>query len=98
MFSRFSASCSAIGATRDRHRISVLTVVVAIGAAALAGCQPMTSRLAGVDPADPSVPVRGVAYSSATAPYTSTRPSAPAPWKARNDAVAPGAKDEGGAR
>jgi len=55
----------------------------------LAGCNPTTTQLAARDPADPAAPVRAVGYRSTIAPYTSLRPATPAPWRERNEDVAP---------
>jgi hypothetical protein len=58
-------------------------------AVAATGCTPATTRVAGADPADPTARVAGVGYRSTVAPYTAIRPSTPAPWRERNDSVAP---------
>src|SRR5260221_12422369 len=64
---------------------------LAAAAALLAGCLPQTVPLAGADPADPSAKAARAGYRSTIAPYTSLRPSTPAPesWRDRNDSVAP---------
>lgn len=69
--------------------------VILITAGLLAGCMPAAPGvLAGADPADPSVPVAGVRYRSGIAPYSSMRPTTPAPWKDQNQRVAPDPKSE----
>lgn len=55
---------------------------------ALGGCMPATV-VARPDPADPAAPVRAISYRSTIAPYTSLRPATPAPWRERNEQVAP---------
>jgi hypothetical protein len=77
MSSQFSAKFYAIGA------------IAAALASAAAGCVPATTQLAAADPADPTVRVAGVRYRSTIAPYTSLRPSAPAPWREHNENVTP---------
>ncbi len=63
-------------------------VGLAMAAALLGGCTPQTVSLAR-DPADPGAAVPRVAYRSGIAPYTGLRPSAPASWTDRNNAVTP---------
>lgn len=58
---------------------------------ALSGCMPATTSIA---TADPAAKVARVGYRSTVAPYTSLRPAAPAPWRERNDAVAPQPKQD----
>jgi hypothetical protein len=48
-----------------------------------------TTRLAGADPADPAARTARVGYRSTIAPYTPLRPAVPAPWRERNERVAP---------
>lgn len=69
-----------------KSAISGAVVAMTIAAA---GCTPATTRVAGADPADPAARVAGVGYRSTVAPYTGLRPSTPAPWRERNDSVAP---------
>jgi len=69
--------------------ISAIRGTVFVMAVAAAGCTPATTRVAGADPADPAARVAGVGYRSTTAPYTSLRPSTPAPWRERNEGVTP---------
>jgi hypothetical protein len=56
---------------------------------ALSGCMPAAAPLVVADPADPAAKVARTGYRSTLAPYTSLRPATPAPWRERNDAVAP---------
>ena len=91
MSAQFGAWLAAVDSARERHSIfnSAIrgaVIAVAIGAN---GCTPATTRLAGADPADPAARVAGVGYRSTIAPYTALRPSTPAPWRERNDSVAP---------
>lgn len=53
---------------------------------------PATVPLIGADPADPGVKVAQVGYRSTIAPYTSLRPTAPAPWRMQNERVTPAPK------
>jgi hypothetical protein len=69
-------------------------VGMAVMAVALGGCLPAAVPLAGADPSDPRAKVAGVGYKSTIAPYTSLRPSTPAPWRERNDSVAPQPKQD----
>ena len=82
-------------ADRRRFIFSLATgsilLVVAVSASA---CMPATTPLAGADPADPAAKVAGVGYRSTIAPYTGLRPSPPAPWRERNDAVTPQPKPD----
>ena len=89
---KFAAVCSARGRYIGCH-FRTPAAIAAI-AASLAGCMPATTPLAGADPADPSAKVASVGYRSTTAPYTSLRPASPAPWRERNDGVAPQSKPD----
>lgn len=68
--------------------------LLAMAMLALSGCIPVTTQLATADPADPAAKVARAGYRSTVARYTSLRPSAPAPWRERNDAVAPQPKQD----
>lgn len=76
----------------NRRRSGILLAGVAVAAVTLGGCMPATVPLVGADPADPGVKVAGVGYRSTIAPYTSLRPTAPAPWRQQNERVAPAPK------
>jgi len=91
MVALFGARSAAVGSAGGRHCRSDrrALAVLAVTAGLLAGCGPATLPHTGRDPADPAAKVAGVAYSSAIAPYRSPRPSTPAPWRERNDDVAP---------
>ena len=82
---------AAVGSAGGRHSILKSAVRGAVAAITItaAGCTPATTRVAGADPADPTVRTAGVGYRSTIAPYTSLRPSTPAPWRERNDSVTP---------
>jgi hypothetical protein len=91
MSAQFGAWFAAVGTAGGRcfllkSAISGAVIALAIGGA---GCTPATTRVAGGDPADPTARVAAVGYRSTIAPYTSLRPSTPAPWRERNDSVAP---------
>lgn len=96
MFLRNSATLATIAAVKGRPRL--LIIGAAISAAALGGCQPTAPFVASADPADPNVAVPRATYRSAIAPYSSLRPSTPAPWLERNDAVSPKRSGEGSER
>lgn len=87
-WARFAAVGSACGSYCGWNHI-VMATALAAAAGLLAACGPATLPLASRDPADPAAKVDGVDYRSTTAPYRSLRPSTPAPWRGRNDSVAP---------
>jgi len=92
MLARFGAPFAAVGSARGRYlRFTLTWAALAAAAASLAGCLPQTAPLAGADPADPSAKAARAGYRSTISPYTSLRPSTPAPesWRDRNDSVAP---------
>jgi hypothetical protein len=79
-------------AARLRARIRAALAVTAISVL-VAACAAAPARLnAGADPADPDARVASVAYRPTLDGYASQRPVGPAPWRERNDKVAPGAK------
>jgi hypothetical protein len=91
MSSQFEAKSAVAGSTGGRccifiPALAVVIVALSIGAA---GCTPAATRVGGADPADPAARTARVDYRSTIAPYTSLRPSMPAPWRERNDSVAP---------
>jgi hypothetical protein len=97
MFALFGARPAAVDSARERHSIFNLfrrLATLAAAAGALAACQPATVPIAGRDPADPAAKVARLGYSATTAPYTSMRPQAPAPWRERNGSVAPQPKSD----
>ena len=88
MLTLSGAKFAAASAARGRHfRFS--WPLLAVAALALSGCTPATTELVSADPADPAAKVTPTSYRSTIAPYTSLRPATPAPWRERNDAVAP---------
>lgn len=91
MFALFRAMPAAVGSAREPHHGFNLRTLAAITAAAgwLAACAPATVPIAAADPADPAAKVAPAVYRSTTAPYTSLRPSTPAPWRERNGSVTP---------
>jgi hypothetical protein len=90
------AKFAAIGLACGRHCTFNIRVsaIIAVAAGLLSASLPSTVALAGGGPADPSAKVKGVGYRSTIAPYTSLRPVAPAPWRDRNDSVAPPPKPD----
>jgi hypothetical protein len=88
MSSQFGAKSAAAGPAGGRHSIFTSAISVAVSIA-VTGCTPATTRVAGADPAEPAARTAGVGYRSTIAPYTALRPSTPAPWRERNDSVAP---------
>lgn len=91
MSAQFGARFAAVDTAGGRYAIFKSAISGAIVALTIgvAGCTPATMRMAGADPADPAARAAGVGYRSTIAPYTALRPSAPAPWRERNDSVAP---------
>lgn len=62
-------------------------------AASVAGCwKAPPAPLAGADPSTPSARTPPVGYRSTIEPYVRERPVTPAPWRERNEQVAPKAK------
>jgi hypothetical protein len=91
MSAQFGAWFAAVDSARERHSVfnsAVRGAVIALAVGA-SGCTPATTRMAGADPADPGARTAGVSYRSTIAPYTALRPSAPAPWRERNESVTP---------
>ena len=80
----------------DRRLISALATSALLLAVALtsSGCMQAAAQVAAKDPADPAAPVARTGYRSTIAPYAPLRPSTPAPWRGRNDDVAPKPKQE----
>ena len=91
MSAQSEAKTAAVGSAGGPHSIlkSALRSAVLAFAVAASGCTPATTQLAGADPADPAATAAGVGYRSTIAPYNSLRPSTPAPWRERNERVAP---------
>ncbi|OAF07772.1 hypothetical protein AYJ54_16860 [Bradyrhizobium centrolobii] len=95
MLALFGAKFAAADAARERHcKFNVRALAAMVAAGVLSACVPATVPLVGRDPADPAAKVAGVGYRSTIAPYTSMRPSTPAPWRERNDTVAPQPKSD----
>ena len=95
MFAQFGARPAAVGSARERHfSVNLLRrlATIAVAAGSLAACGGASLPIAGPDPADPSAKVARLGYSATTAPYTSMRPQAAAPW--RNDSVVPQPKSD----
>ncbi len=64
--------------------------IIAIALALLtAACIRLPQPVAGYDPADPDAPARPIHYRSTLGAYESARPVDPAPWRERNERVAP---------
>lgn len=91
MLTLLGARSAAAFPARERHFRFDWPLLAAIGLA-LSGCAPAIAPLASTDAADPSARVARVGYRSTVAPYSSLRPAAPAPWRERNDGVAPQSK------
>ncbi|TYO68224.1 hypothetical protein FXV83_01880 [Bradyrhizobium hipponense] len=88
MLTLLGARTTAVFSARGRHFRLGWTLLAAVGLA-LSGCMPAAVPLASADPANPAARVAPVGYRSTIAPYTSLRPATPAPWRERNDSVAP---------
>ena len=94
MLAQFGANFAAVHSVVgqfNRCRSGILLAGVAVTAVTLGGCMPATVPLS-ADPADPGVEVAQVGYRSTIAPYTSLRPTAPAPWRQQNERVTPAPK------
>lgn len=91
MFALFRAMPAAVGSAREPHFTftSCRLAALAVAAGLLSACAPATIPITAADPADPAARVARTGYSSTTAPYTSLRPSTPAPWCERNGSVTP---------
>jgi hypothetical protein len=92
MLTLSGAKSAAASAARGHFRFN--WPLLAATALALSGCMPATTQVAGADPADPAAKVARAGYRSTIAPYTSLRPAAPAPWRERNESVAPQPKQD----
>jgi hypothetical protein len=90
MLTLSGAKPAAASAARGRH-FRFNWPLLAATALALSGCMPATTQVAG---ADPAAKVARAGYRSTIAPYTSLRPAAPAPWRERNESVAPQPKQD----
>jgi hypothetical protein len=93
MITLFGARSAAVRSARGRQ-LAFNWPVLAATALTLYGCMPASAPLAGADPAAPAAKVARVGYRSTIAPYTSLRPAPPAPWRERNDEVAPRPKPD----
>ncbi|MDH2343298.1 hypothetical protein [Bradyrhizobium sp. SSUT77] len=93
MLTLSGAKSAAASVARGRHFLFNWSLLTAV-ALALSGCVPATTQVAGADPADPASKVARAGYRSAIAPYTSLRPATPAPWRERNENVAPQPKQD----
>jgi hypothetical protein len=97
MFALSWAMFAAVGAACGRHckfNLGASTAIVAAGLVSV--CLSAAVADAGDDPADPTAKVASVRYRSTIAPYMSLRPSTPAPWRERNESVAPQRKPTDG--
>ena len=83
MSSQFGAKSAAIAADGRRFIFAL-----AIGVAATIPAA-SSAFATGTDPADPSARTAHTGYRSTIAPYTPLRPAVPAPWRERNERVAP---------
>jgi hypothetical protein len=87
-----------VAAVGRRPRISLKkpigSLILLLTLALLAqGCRGEAPSLqAGPDPSHPRASVARSTYRSTLGPYTSQRPVDPAPWRGRNDDVAPASK------
>jgi hypothetical protein len=68
----------------------ILLLTLALLAQGCGGAAP--SSHAGPDPSNPRAPVARSTYRSTLGSYTSQRPVEPAPWRERNEGVAPASK------
>jgi len=89
MFSPSEAKHARASSARGGSRLLSVILLMSAGVIGLAGCQPKTNSLVGADPADPAAGIRPIHDRATTSPYVSLRPASPAPWRQRNDDVAP---------
>ena len=90
--------CPRSAAIRRRMNSFRIWLPVALAALTLPiqGCVDRTPQpFRGPDASDPAIRVPAAAYRSAVGGYTSQRPVEPAPWRERNDGVAPIPKPDG---
>ena len=79
----------------DRRLASALAAsALLVVALTSSGCMQAAAQVAARDPADPAATIARTGYRSTIAPYAPLRPSTPAPWRGRNDDVAPKPKQE----
>src|SRR5262245_260852 len=72
-----------------RGRGALLWLAVSTVVLVVQGCAMPPGPQAGADPSDASARVPVASYRSVTRGYESRRPVEPAPWRERNDSVAP---------
>jgi hypothetical protein len=95
MFAQFGANFAAVHSVarktyQNRLNFAARLALLAVSGT-VSGCAvPVASK--GQDPANPAAKVAAVGYSSTVAPYTSLRPTTPAPWGKQNENVAPSPK------
>ena len=89
MFSPSEAKHARASSARGGSRLLSVILLMPAAVFGLAGCQPKTISLAGADPADPAARITPIHDRATTSPYVSLRPASPAPWRQRNDDVAP---------
>lgn len=73
-------------------RRALLRLAVGLPVLLAQGCAMPIGPQAGADPSDPAARTAPAAYRSVTRGYESRRPVEPAPWRERNDSVAPESK------
>ena len=94
MFVQIGTRVAAVGrrsAASFNRPIGSLILLLALAMLAQ-GCREKPSPFAGPDPSNPQAPVSRSSYRSTLGPYTSQRPVEPAPWRERNEGVAPAPK------
>jgi hypothetical protein len=89
MFSPSEAKHVCASSARGCSRLLSVILLMPAVIIGLAGCQPKTNSLVEADPADPAAGIRPIHVRATTSPYVSLRPASPAPWRERNDDVAP---------
>lgn len=79
-----------LGVRRGRVIVPMATAAFCL---LMTSCSATPERLlAGASPDDPGISVPATSYRSVLAGYASQRPVAPAPWRERNERVAPAPK------
>jgi hypothetical protein len=89
MFSPSEAKHVRASSARGCSRLLSVILLMPAAVIGLAGCEPKTISLAGADPADPAAKVAPIHDRATASPYVSLRPASPAPWRERNNDVAP---------
>ena len=89
MFVLYARAAAPRGAAEKPRPVFARLAIAGACLALVSGCAAPVPTASLAAAADPRVPVPPARYSSVTAPYTPQRPVDPAPWRERNERVAP---------